>query len=88
MNVEERAALRREHAQPWVDEIHAECLKLRSALLPKSALGEAVMIQMVSGAKTFTPKPIDGWIFFFEPLRTLASSIVDYHEGIGAPAST
>ncbi len=38
----ERAALRREHAQPWVEEIHSECLKLRSQLLPKSALGEAV----------------------------------------------
>ena len=25
-------------------------------------------------------------IFLFEPLRTLASAIVDYHEGIGAPA--
>jgi transposase len=39
---EERAALRRQHAEPWVDEIRAECLKLRSALLPKSTLGEAV----------------------------------------------
>jgi hypothetical protein len=38
----ERGALRREHAQPWVEEIHSECLKLRSQLLPKSALGEAV----------------------------------------------
>ena len=25
-------------------------------------------------------------IFLFEPLRTLASAIIDYHEGIGAPA--
>ena len=24
--------------------------------------------------------------FFYEPLRTLASTIVDFHEGIGAPA--
>jgi transposase len=42
VNAEERAALRREHAQPWVDEIHSECRKLRAQLLPKSALGEAV----------------------------------------------
>lgn len=42
VNAEERAALRREHAQPWVDEIHSECTKLRAQLLPKSALGEAV----------------------------------------------
>ena len=42
LNAEERAALRREHAQAWVDEIHSECRKLRAQLLPKSALGEAV----------------------------------------------
>jgi hypothetical protein len=42
LGAEERAALRREHARPQVDEIHAECLKLRSQALPKSALGEAV----------------------------------------------
>ena len=35
----ERAALRREHAQPWVEEIHSECLKLRSQLLPKKRVG-------------------------------------------------
>ncbi len=50
------------------------------------ALGEAIMVSMVSGSRSFVPKPIDGLIFFFEPLRTLASSIVDYHEGVGAPA--
>src|ERR1700689_4498251 len=42
LNVEERSDLRREHAHPWVDEIHSECGKLRAQLLPKSALGEAV----------------------------------------------
>jgi phosphate transport system permease protein len=50
------------------------------------ALGEAIMISMVSGSRSFAPKPVDGIVFLFEPLRTLASSIVDYHEGIGAPA--
>jgi phosphate transport system permease protein len=50
------------------------------------ALGEAIMISMVSGSRAFSPKPIDGWIFFFEPLRTLASTIVDYHDGLNAPA--
>ena len=38
----ERAQLRHEHAQTWVDEIHAECLKLRAQVLPKSSTGEAV----------------------------------------------
>jgi transposase len=42
LNAEERAALRREHAQTWVEEVHSECRKLRAQLLPKSALGEAV----------------------------------------------
>jgi transposase len=42
LNVEERAALRREHAHTWVDEIRSECGKLRAQLLPKSTLGEAV----------------------------------------------
>jgi phosphate transport system permease protein len=41
---------------------------------------------MVSGSRAFSPKPVDGLVFFFEPLRTLASGIVDYHEGIGSPA--
>jgi phosphate transport system permease protein len=57
-----------------------------AVLATARALGEAVMIQMVSGGRFFTPKPVDGVVFFFEPLRTLASSIVDFHEGIGAPA--
>jgi len=56
-----------------------------AVLATARALGEAVMIQMVSGGKSFTPKPVDGLVFFFEPLRTLASAIVDYREGIGAP---
>ena len=47
------------------------------------AVGEAIMIQMVSGGKFFAPKPIDGLTFLYEPLRTLASTIVDFHDGIG-----
>jgi ABC-type phosphate transport system permease subunit len=56
-----------------------------AVLASARALGEAIMIQMVSGGKTFVPKPVDGIVFIFEPLRTLASAIVDYHEGINAP---
>jgi ABC-type phosphate transport system permease subunit len=56
-----------------------------AVLASARALGEAIMIQMVSGGKTFSPKPADGLVFFFEPLRTLASAIVDYHEGLGSP---
>jgi len=50
------------------------------------ALGEAIMISMVSGSRDFTPRIGDGITFLFEPVRTLASAIVDYHEGVGAPA--
>jgi phosphate transport system permease protein len=57
-----------------------------AVLATARALGEAVMIQMVSGGRSFEPNPSDGVVFFYEPLRTLASSIVDYHEGVGAPA--
>jgi len=51
LNVEDRSALRREHAHPWVDEIHSECGKLRAQLLPKSALGEAVQYTLNMWAK-------------------------------------
>jgi len=42
LGVEERLALRREHAESWAAEIHGECVKLRAAVLPKSTLGQAV----------------------------------------------
>jgi transposase len=51
LNAEQCAALRREHSQIWVDEIHAECLKLRSAVLPKSTVGEAVNYTLNMWAK-------------------------------------
>jgi phosphate transport system permease protein len=57
-----------------------------AVLATARALGEAIMISMVSGSRSFAPRPGDGLVFLFEPLRTLASAIVDYHEGVGAPA--
>ncbi len=58
-----------------------------AVLATARALGEAVMIQMVSGGRSYTPNLANGaLVFFYEPLRTLASAIVDYHEGLGAPA--
>ena len=42
LTAEERLALRREHAESWVEEIHAACLFLKNFALPKSALGQAV----------------------------------------------
>ncbi|MBU6338195.1 MAG: phosphate ABC transporter permease subunit PstC [Acidobacteria bacterium] len=46
------------------------------------AIGEAIMIAMVSGSVSFVPQPIDGFTFIFEPVRTLASAIVDNAEGL------
>ncbi len=57
-----------------------------AVLASARALGEAIMISMVSGSRAFTPNPGDGLVFFFEPLRTLASAIINYSEGLGAPA--
>ena len=41
---------------------------------------------MVSGGNAFTPKPQDGVIFFFEPLRTLASEIIGQSDSLSVPA--
>ena len=55
-----------------------------AALASARALGEAVMISMVSGYESFAPSLRNGpFTFLAEPLRTLASSIVDNHEGFG-----
>jgi len=50
------------------------------------ALGEAIMLSMVSGSKGFAPNPADGLTFLFEPLRPLASTIVEDAESLNAPA--
>ena len=42
LSIDQRLALRREHADSWATEIHDECLKLRKITLPKSALGQAI----------------------------------------------
>jgi phosphate transport system permease protein len=57
-----------------------------TALAAARAIGEAIVIDMVSGGNAFTPKPQDGLIFIFEPLRTLASEIIDQGENITEPA--
>jgi phosphate transport system permease protein len=46
------------------------------------ALGEAIMLSMVSGSDGFAPNPLDGVTFLFEPFRTYASTIVDNAEGL------
>jgi phosphate transport system permease protein len=57
-----------------------------AVLATARALGEAIMVSMVSGGNFFSPRPGDGIVAVFEPLRTLASTIVDFHDGTSAPA--
>ena len=57
-----------------------------AVLASARALGEAIMLSMVSGSKGFSPQPWDGLIFLFEPLRPLAATIAEQSEGINAPA--
>jgi phosphate transport system permease protein len=49
------------------------------------ALGEAIMLSMVSGSVAWAPNPLDGVVFFLEPLRPLAATIVDNAEGLSVP---
>ncbi len=50
------------------------------------ALGEGIMLAMVSGGRGFSPNPLDGVTMLFEPLRPLAATIVDNVESLNAPA--
>jgi phosphate transport system permease protein len=49
------------------------------------ALGEAVMLSMVSGSVGFAPNPGDGWIFFVEPSRPLAATIIRNTDELSSP---
>jgi phosphate transport system permease protein len=53
-----------------------------AVLATARALGEAIMLSMVSGSTGFAPNPIDGLTFIFEPTRPLAATIVDNAEGL------
>jgi phosphate transport system permease protein len=56
-----------------------------TALAIGRAVGEAIALSMATGSIAFTPNVLDGLYFFLEPVRTLASSIVDYSEGFDQP---
>jgi transposase len=51
LTAEERIAFRRQHALPWVEELHQECRALSKSALPKSALGQAVAYTLNMWAK-------------------------------------
>ena len=50
------------------------------------AVGEAVMISMVSGSRGFSPNLMDGLTYLFEPFRTVAASMIEQVDGLNAPA--
>ncbi len=54
------------------------------------ALGEAIMLAMVSGGRPFEANPLDGLTFFFEPVEPLGAAIVSEFGGqsTGAVANT
>ena len=56
-----------------------------TVLATARALGEAVMLAMVSGSVGFAPNPADGLIFFFEPSRPLAPTIIKSIDSLGSP---
>jgi phosphate ABC transporter permease protein PstC len=53
-----------------------------AVLATARALGEAIMLSMVTGSVGFSPNPLDGIIYFFEPGRPLAATIVDNADGL------
>ncbi len=56
-----------------------------TVLATARALGESVMLSMVSGSIGFAPNPMDGLIFFFEPSRGLAATILHNTEQLSSP---
>jgi phosphate ABC transporter permease protein PstC len=53
-----------------------------AVLASARALGEAIMLAMVTGSIGFAPNPFDGFLFFLEPSRPLGATIVDGAEGL------
>jgi ABC-type phosphate transport system permease subunit len=57
-----------------------------TALATARAIGEAIVVSMVSGGSAFAPNPLDGRIFFLEPVETLASEVVRQADNLSIPA--
>lgn len=56
-----------------------------TVLATARALGETVMLAMVTGGVAFAPNPADGLIFFVEPTRPLAATILQTAEELSSP---
>ncbi len=59
-----------------------------TVLATARALGEAVMLAMVTGGSAFLANPLDGLTFLFEPVRPLAAQIFIESEGLSIDAIT
>ena len=55
-----------------------------TVLATARALGEAVMLAMVTGSRGFAANPLDGLTFFFEPVRPLAATIFQQPQGLSS----
>jgi phosphate transport system permease protein len=51
------------------------------------AIGEAIMLAMVSGGVGFSPNPLDGAIFLVEPSKPLAPTIITNIDGLASAPS-
>ncbi len=56
-----------------------------TVLATARALGESVMLSMISGSVAFSPTPVDGLIFFYEPSRGLAPTILHNTDELTSP---
>ena len=56
-----------------------------TVLATARAMGEAIMLSMVSGSVGFAPNPVDGLIFLFEPSQPLAATIIHNTEALNSP---
>jgi phosphate transport system permease protein len=53
-----------------------------TVLATARALGEAIMLAMVSGGRAFSANPLDGLTFLYEPVRPLAAEILQESGGL------
>jgi phosphate transport system permease protein len=49
------------------------------------ALGEAIMLSLVAGGRSFAPNLLDGLTVLFEPARPAAATLLTYIDGISDP---
>jgi phosphate transport system permease protein len=56
-----------------------------TVLATARAVGESVMLSMISGTVGFAPNPADGLVFLFEPSRGLAPTILHNTDELSSP---